>query len=229
MLRMTYQILALVLLMGASEAATLEQIRAVSDRLRVLGRAPSADIVRTVPEHAELRRLLVEWAEPEFVNDPSVGSSTLDARLSAQRNVAGLMQPSTIKDSPEFGDFGTVKALKLFHPQGDRDYLVPQTGRGILCGTSYAHYLYRLQGARWVRVLALEPVESDGFYLPDVVMLKRRNGAGDALFMVGGADQWCSSRFGRIGAKRDRGEAGPPDPTNGRPDGGPAPGCQPAV
>lgn len=191
MLRTIHRILVLTLLAGASEAATLEQIQAVLGRLREIGRNYNAD---GQAEHDTLRKLLLEWSEAAFLHDSQASYWEIEKQLNAALKSRGLVE--RLADDAAYGreGFGTLGPIKLYSVEGRTEYLLLRTAMGTYCGYDYSHYLYRRNQGRWQRVLTLE--RDDQFdRTDDAVRLVPKNASGDALFLLAGIAQNCTSRF----------------------------------
>ncbi|MCX6598379.1 MAG: hypothetical protein NTV70_18660 [Acidobacteria bacterium] len=195
MLRTIHRILVLTLLAGASEAATLEQIQAALGRLREIGRNYNTD---GQPEHDTLRKLLLEWSEAAFLHDSQASYWEIEKQLNAALNSRGLVEQ--LADGAAYGreGFGTLGPIKLYsldYIVGRSEYLLLRTAMGTYCGYDYSHYLYRRNKGRWQRVLSLE--RDDRYdWSGDTVQLVPKNASGDALFLLAGFTQNCTSRFG---------------------------------
>ena len=191
MLRTVHRILVLVLLVGACQAATLEQIQAVLGRLRVIGRSLGAD---PQPDHDTLRKLLLEWSEAEFISDAETSYWQVEQKLNAALKSRGLVE--RMAEDAAYGRerLGTLSPIKLYSVEGRDEYLLLRTAMGTDCGYDYSHYLYRRNEGRWQRVLTLE--RDDRYdWTDDAVRLVPKNASGDALFLLAGVAQNCTSRF----------------------------------
>ena len=170
------------------------------------------------PQFTTLKHQLRDWVESRLVDFPQRGSEAalaqelnavlLKAELTCSTNRGG---PAEYCSSESF--VGYLETLRVTRQQ---EFLIVETGMGIICGYDESAYLYRWNGSKWQRLWSSEQtIYTEKQYVPQTIHAVQispvRAGQKQRLVLTLGSNSWCSSnwhpvyyRLWRIGGEQEQ-------------------------
>ena len=164
-----------------------------------------------------VKHQLRDWVESRLADFPQRGSESaftqelnaalLKAELTCSTNRGG---PGEYCSGESF--IGYLGALRVLRQQ---EFLIVETGVGIICGYDESAYLYRWNGSKWQRLWSSQQtVYAEKQYVPQTIHSVQvspvRTGQKQRLVLTLGFNPWCSSnwhpvyyRLWRIGGEQE--------------------------